>query len=189
MPYIDPEGRRRIILNHHPHRGISHDEARYPDAEKFIPERFLDVGGKLIDDNPSEFIFGFGRRKCPGRSLAYRHAASCDRDVLSFPGRYTADASVWSAISTMLATLDFNLAKDVDGNDITFKATFTHGGIRYVRLVPAGFGPCSKQFQWPSSFSLSAHTSGTSQRRSASSYSYKMKLEMVCRRLCWYGLV
>ncbi|KAF8555767.1 hypothetical protein OG21DRAFT_1507258 [Imleria badia] len=63
--------------------------------------------GMLTDDNPADFVFGFGRRRCPGR--------------------YTADASLWSAIVTMLATLDFNLAKDADGNDITFKATYVSG--------------------------------------------------------------
>ena len=57
-------------------------------------------------------------------------------DLLIFPGRHTADASAWSAIVTMLATLDFNLAKDADGNDITFKATFTSGITEYVLNPP-----------------------------------------------------
>lgn len=54
---------------------------------------------------------------------------------VSYAGRYSADASVWSAMVTMLATLDFNLAKDADGNDITFEATFTNGSVEYVRLL------------------------------------------------------
>ncbi|KAF8545990.1 cytochrome P450 [Imleria badia] len=95
---------------------ISRDKARYPDGDKFIPERFLNAAGILIDDDPSDFIFGFGRRRCPGR--------------------YAADASIWSAIATMLATLDFNLAKDADGNNIMFKATFATTMTMYVRLVP-----------------------------------------------------
>jgi hypothetical protein len=97
--------------------GMSRDEARYPNADKFIPERFLNEEGMLTDDDPSEFIFGFGRRRCPGR--------------------HTADASVWSAIVTMLATLDFNLAKDEDGNDIPFKATF----VNAINIHPNPF-PC-----------------------------------------------
>ena len=36
---------------------------------------------------------------------------------------------------TMLARLDFNLAKDADGNDIAFKATFVDGATQYVRIV------------------------------------------------------
>lgn len=38
-----------------------------------------------------------------------------------------ADASIWSAIVTMLATLEFNAAKDEDGKDVVFEATFTSG--------------------------------------------------------------
>ena len=39
------------------------------------------------------------------------------------------------AIMTMLATLDFNLTKDADGNDIAFKATFVNGVMQYVQIV------------------------------------------------------
>jgi cytochrome P450 len=51
-------------------RGISQDEKRYPEAFRFMPERFLDVNGALTDDNPAGYVFGFGRRACPGR-LSY----------------------------------------------------------------------------------------------------------------------
>ena len=47
--------------------------------------------------------------------------------AVCFPGRYTADASLWIGIATLLATLDFNAVKDADGNDIEFKATFVNG--------------------------------------------------------------
>jgi hypothetical protein len=48
-------------------RGISRDEKRYPKASSFIPERFLDVNNALTDDDPAGYVFGFGRRGCPGR--------------------------------------------------------------------------------------------------------------------------
>ena len=124
-------------------RAMSHDEARYPDAEKFIPERFLNAEGMLTDDNPADFIFGFGRRRCPGNPEHHNHKVSAHAQAsLSLSGHYAADASVWSATVTMLATLDFNLAKDADGNDITFKATFKNGATQYVQsrsrpLVPS----------------------------------------------------
>ncbi|EMD36021.1 hypothetical protein CERSUDRAFT_52757, partial [Gelatoporia subvermispora B] len=38
------------------------------DPESFLPERFLDEAHYIPD--PSEWIFGFGRRICPGRYLA-----------------------------------------------------------------------------------------------------------------------
>ena len=43
------------------------------------------------------------------------------------PGRHTADASLWSGIATMLATLDFNITKDANGNDIDFEPEFANG--------------------------------------------------------------
>ena len=45
---------------------MSRDETRYPNPEMFIPERFLDAEGMLNDDMP-DFVFGFGRRICPGK--------------------------------------------------------------------------------------------------------------------------
>lgn len=61
------ESRKTVI--HYSRRAMSRDEARYPDAEKFVPERFLDAEGRLTDDDPGEFIFGFGRRRCAGKPL------------------------------------------------------------------------------------------------------------------------
>ncbi|KIK95905.1 hypothetical protein PAXRUDRAFT_826534 [Paxillus rubicundulus Ve08.2h10] len=96
---------------------MTRDEARYPDAEQFVPERFLTAEGTLTNDNPAEYAFGFGRRICPGR--------------------HTADASLWSAIVTMLATLEFTLAKDAEGKDITFEPKYANG----ITHQPAPF-PC-----------------------------------------------
>ena len=45
-------------------------------------------------------------------------------------GRHSANASIWIAVVTMLATLDFNPATDVDGNDITFEAEYMNGLAR-----------------------------------------------------------
>ena len=47
---------------------MSRDEARFPNAGDFVPERFLDDDGTLNDDTPADFVFGFGRRICPGES-------------------------------------------------------------------------------------------------------------------------
>ncbi|OAX32091.1 cytochrome P450 [Rhizopogon vinicolor AM-OR11-026] len=97
---------------------ISRDEKRYPNASRFMPERFIDDNGKLTDDDPAHYVFGLGRRRCPGR--------------------HTADASVWSAIATMLATMNISLAKDDQGKAINFTPEFTTGLNRH----PVTF-PCS----------------------------------------------
>ena len=48
---------------------MAHDPVKYPSPDKFDPERFLDSDGKLLAEAP-DFVFGFGRRICPGRHLA-----------------------------------------------------------------------------------------------------------------------
>jgi len=44
-------------------RAITHDEEIYPDPFRFDPSRHL--GGNTQPD-PYKFVFGFGRRICPG---------------------------------------------------------------------------------------------------------------------------
>lgn len=51
------------------HVRMSRDEGRCPIAEAFVPERFLDEDGTLSDNDPMDFIFGFGRRICPGMPI------------------------------------------------------------------------------------------------------------------------
>ncbi|KIJ04998.1 hypothetical protein PAXINDRAFT_21723 [Paxillus involutus ATCC 200175] len=89
---------------------MSRDEARYPNAKQFVPERFLTAEGALKSDDPSGFIFEFGRRLCPGR--------------------HTADASLWTSIATMLATLEFTLAKDAEGKQIAFEPKYFNGATQ-----------------------------------------------------------
>ncbi|KAG2140256.1 cytochrome P450 [Suillus bovinus] len=102
---------------------ISRDEKRYPDASTFIPERFMDADGGLTDDDPAEYVFGFGRRICAGR--------------------YAADASVWSAIVTMLATVEFSPAKDDQGKVIEFTPQFKTGLTRAATVFPCSISPRS----------------------------------------------
>ncbi|KAG1733011.1 cytochrome P450 [Suillus paluster] len=102
---------------------ISRDEKRYPNASNFMPERFIDVNGALTDDDPAGYVFGLGRRGCPGR--------------------YAADASVWSAIVTMLATVYFSPAKDDQGKVIDFTPQFTTGLTHSVLVFPCNISPRS----------------------------------------------
>ncbi|KAF9233443.1 cytochrome P450 [Melanogaster broomeanus] len=90
----------------------------------FKPERFF-VDGELNDEkSTASHAFGFGRRMCPGR--------------------YTADASVWIAIASILSTLNISKALDEQGNDIDFNPTFTYG----VTTAPVPF-PCSITLRRP----------------------------------------
>ncbi|KAK0440601.1 cytochrome P450 [Armillaria borealis] len=76
-----------------------HDETAYPEPHSFMPERFMKEG-KLNPDirDPGTVLFGFGRRICPARYMAY--------------------SSIWIAIASMLAVFDITKAVDEFGNII-----------------------------------------------------------------------
>lgn len=50
------------------HRGILHNPQTYQDPYLFRPERYLQ---KKPEPDPRKYIFGFGRRVCPGIHIAY----------------------------------------------------------------------------------------------------------------------
>lgn len=86
-------------------RAILHNEKSYPDPLTFNPERFL-KNGQIDPDvqDPAVACFGFGRRICPGRWMAYE--------------------SAWIAIASTLATLTIAKAKQPDGTPITPKGAY-----------------------------------------------------------------
>ena len=75
------------------------DPAVFPNPDVFDPERFLDAD---VDEESARrrdvrnYVFGFGRRKCPGSFMI--------------------DASLWIAIASMLASFDITKAVDEFGN-------------------------------------------------------------------------
>lgn len=66
--------------------------------------------------DPHEFVFGFGRRKCPGQELA--------------------DANVFIAMAMSLAVFNFRPVKDENGVEIKPKAEFDSGTVRLLALSP-----------------------------------------------------
>jgi hypothetical protein len=96
-----------------------------------MPERFLDANGALTDDNPAEYVFGAGLRICPGW-LSYSILLSSNMSwVTLYKGRHTVDATLWSAIATMLAAVEFSFAIDDQGKVIDFTPQFTGGLTQY----------------------------------------------------------
>ncbi|KAL1672543.1 cytochrome P450 [Schizophyllum commune] len=79
---------------------MMHNEITYPDPYAFKPERFLTAEGKLDPQvrDPATMAFGFGRRVCLGRHLAYN--------------------SVWIMIASILRVYNIQKAKDADGRPV-----------------------------------------------------------------------
>ncbi|KAJ3553127.1 hypothetical protein NM688_g3783 [Phlebia brevispora] len=102
---------------------ILHDEKRYPQADKYLPERFLKEDGQLNPDTPDplEAAFGFGRRICPGRAMAM--------------------ADVWYTAVAILHAFKINKTLDASGNPITPEATYTPGLLSYPEPFKAVFKP------------------------------------------------
>jgi cytochrome P450 len=72
-----------------------HDPLTYSNPDVSRPERFL---GEVPEQDPSVYVFGFGRRSCPGRLFAER--------------------SVFLACAMVLATLNIHKAVDERGEEI-----------------------------------------------------------------------
>jgi len=79
---------------------ILRDETLYPDPDTFNPDRFTEE----VDDemrkrrDPRNFVFGFGRRRCPGSHLI--------------------ESSGWLLMVSMIAAFDMSKAVDKHGNII-----------------------------------------------------------------------
>ncbi|KAI0348399.1 cytochrome P450 [Trametopsis cervina] len=91
---------------------ILHDEAAYRDPSAFNPDRFM-RDGKIDPDmrDPVTAAFGFGRRICPGRHMAYD--------------------SIWITVASVLAVFKLAKAKDAEGNEITPSGEYHMGFLSH----------------------------------------------------------
>ncbi|TFK48758.1 cytochrome P450 [Heliocybe sulcata] len=88
--------------------GFLHDAKLYTDPMVFKPERFL---GSHPEQDPREYCFGFGRRLCPGRHLAW--------------------SSVWLSCAMSLAVFAIRKPTDSSGNAIEPTVDFTNNTISH----------------------------------------------------------
>lgn len=102
-------------------RWFVHDPTTYPDPKSFKPERFL---GEFPETDPREYIFGFGRRRCPGRLLA--------------------DSSVWLTIAKTLAAFDIRQEKDAEGKEVQPEVRFSAGVVSHPVAFKADIKPRSQ---------------------------------------------
>jgi cytochrome P450 len=84
----------------------------FPDPERFNPDRYLE---KFDEEtarrrDPRVFVFGFGRRRCPGAHLV--------------------ESSVWLMLATMLAMLDIEKPRDKNGKEMMPSVKFENSVFR-----------------------------------------------------------
>ncbi|KAL4245440.1 cytochrome P450 family protein [Abortiporus biennis] len=106
--------------------GMSQDIKYYPEPDKFNPDRFFNLDKDTRESiDPNEFVFGFGRRTCPGRDLA--------------------DSSIFLACANLIATMDISKAKDRDGNSIMPSLDFTPGFVSHTKPFKVSLIPRSEK--------------------------------------------
>ncbi|EIM91243.1 cytochrome P450 [Stereum hirsutum FP-91666 SS1] len=102
---------------------ILHDPKYYSDPFAFKPERFLTTPTHESELDPSDVIFGFGRRICPGNKVA---------NLLSF-----------LAISKILAVFDITKPVDASGKPIEPVIDYNDGTISHPAPFECAIKPRS----------------------------------------------
>ncbi|KAI4616762.1 hypothetical protein J4E83_006342 [Alternaria metachromatica] len=105
--YRIPKGSILLPNNWH----FTHDPEVYPDPMVFRPERFLETPTHKSEPDPRNFIFGYGRRICPGR--------------------YVADNALFITIAQTLAVFDITKFVDGDGRVVEPEVKFEPGAISH----------------------------------------------------------
>jgi len=102
---------------------FSKDPKIYANPEVFSPERFLASEGGVKEADPRDYIFGFGRRICPAKHFA--------------------DASLWLACASVLATFDIRPPVK-DGKPVLPSVKYTDGAIPHPEPFECVIKPRSK---------------------------------------------
>jgi len=98
----------------------------FHDPSAFKPERFIGCEGREPEPDPDTVVFGFGRRKCPGRVLA--------------------DTSVYLTIAQSLAV--FNMSKVVEnGKEIEPDVEFSPGVVSHPAPYRTSIKPRSPEHE------------------------------------------
>ncbi|KAI0633841.1 cytochrome P450 [Trametes polyzona] len=102
---------------------FSRDSKNYQDADAFVPERFLKDGTHNPDVlDPMAFVFGYGRRICPGIPLA--------------------EASLFALISTILHTFTISAPLDAEtGVPVKLECKVTGSTITHLEPFSVDIKP------------------------------------------------
>jgi cytochrome P450 len=109
-------------------RSFTHDPEIYNEPMSFNPGRFLQhENGTAPECDPQKFVFGFGRRICPGRFLA--------------------EASLFLTIAKSLAVFDIAKGLGEDGKEMDLPADFSTGVISHPSPFRVQVRPRSEHAQ------------------------------------------
>jgi len=106
---------------------ISRDPARYPDPEAFKPERWLpgETSEGVPSVRPQEYVFGFGRRVCPGQNWAGH--------------------IIFIAVASILATFNIEKAIGSDGKPVPPNDHFEPSPVRTLGASRCEITPRSEK--------------------------------------------
>ncbi|KAF6802915.1 cytochrome p450 oxidoreductase [Colletotrichum musicola] len=103
---------------------FTHDSSVYEEPMEFKPERFLASEGRESAPDPHKFVFGFGRRVCPGRILA--------------------DSALFITVAQSLAALRIGKeTADADGKEVEPTVKFTPGIVSHPEHFDISIKPRS----------------------------------------------
>ncbi|KAG6376579.1 cytochrome P450 [Boletus reticuloceps] len=106
---------------------ILRDETLFPNAHAFNPDRYLVPAPDEETErrrDPRSYVFGFGRRRCPGMHLV--------------------ESSAWLLMVSMIATLDIGKALDEYGIEIEPEVVFDNAIFRMPRPFKLAVRPRSE---------------------------------------------
>ncbi|KAG6808984.1 hypothetical protein H0H92_002091 [Tricholoma furcatifolium] len=106
---------------------ITRDERIYKNASAFVPERFLEEvdAATARRRDPRNYVFGFGRRQCPGQNLV--------------------ESSIWLLMASMIATLDITKSVDASGKPVEPKVEFDNPIFRIPNPFECSIRPRSER--------------------------------------------
>jgi len=97
----------------------NNDPITYPEPRQFRPERFLEGDGHQPEADPTENIFGWGRRICPGRLLA--------------------DSAVFVTMAQALAAYTISKPVGADGKEIEPEVDYIPGIVAHLKPFDVDF--------------------------------------------------
>ncbi|KAI0772523.1 cytochrome P450 [Trametes elegans] len=104
---------------------MSRDPTIFPDPEAFNPDRYMEPVEPALaaKRDPAGFVFGFGRRRCPGLHLL--------------------ESSFWIVAASVLATLDVRKERDERGREVEPAIVFDNAVFRSPNAFPCAIEPRS----------------------------------------------